>query len=106
MLGPLGYEVNEMVSLLSSLQLRVLRLGLLQDRDVGVGVFPEGQEVLVCTLRFRCIACHRVGATELEMGQRAGHEVPYDASVIQQLLELGGCGSSVVGQQVGLATHV
>ena len=29
------------------LQLRILRLGLLQDGDVGVGVFPEGEEVLV-----------------------------------------------------------
>jgi hypothetical protein len=27
------------------LQLRVLRLGLLQDGDVGVGVFPEREEV-------------------------------------------------------------
>ena len=29
------------------LQLGVLRLGFLQDGDVGVGVFPEGEEVLV-----------------------------------------------------------
>jgi hypothetical protein len=29
-----------------SLQLRVLRLGLLQDGDVGIGVFPDGEEVL------------------------------------------------------------
>jgi hypothetical protein len=30
-----------------SLQLRVLRLGLLQDGDVGIGVFPRGKELLV-----------------------------------------------------------
>ena len=29
------------------LQPGVLRLGLLQDGDVGVGVFPEGEEILV-----------------------------------------------------------
>jgi hypothetical protein len=29
------------------LQLPVLRLGFLQDGDVGVGVFPEGGELLV-----------------------------------------------------------
>jgi hypothetical protein len=29
------------------LQLRVLRLGLLQDRNVGVGVFPEREEIVV-----------------------------------------------------------
>jgi hypothetical protein len=34
------------------LQLRVLRLGFLQDRDVGVGVFPEGEEILVSGARF------------------------------------------------------
>ena len=29
------------------LQLGVLRLGLLQDGNVGVGVFPEGEELFV-----------------------------------------------------------
>ena len=29
------------------LQLRVLDLGLLQDRDVGIGVFPESEEIFV-----------------------------------------------------------
>ena len=29
------------------LQLRVLRFGLLQDGDIGVGVFPEGEEIFV-----------------------------------------------------------
>jgi hypothetical protein len=28
-------------------QLCVFRLGFLQDGDVGVGVFPEGEEILV-----------------------------------------------------------
>jgi len=36
-----------------SLQLGVFRLGLLEDRDVGVGVFPEGEEILVSSL---CLA--------------------------------------------------
>jgi hypothetical protein len=31
-----------------SLQLRVLRLGFLQDGDVGVGVFPEGAQDYTC----------------------------------------------------------
>jgi hypothetical protein len=29
------------------LQLRVLGLGFLQDGNVGVGVFPEGEEIFV-----------------------------------------------------------
>src|ERR1035441_9569861 len=28
-------------------QLRILRFSLLQDRDVGVGIFPEGEEIFV-----------------------------------------------------------
>ena len=35
-----------------SLHLRVLHLGLLQDGDVGVGVFPEGEEVLSMPLSY------------------------------------------------------
>jgi hypothetical protein len=30
-----------------SLQLRVLRFGFLQDGDVGIGVFPEREEILI-----------------------------------------------------------
>jgi hypothetical protein len=30
----------------------VLRLGVLQDRDVGIGIFPEIKEVLVGGFRF------------------------------------------------------
>ena len=30
------------------LQFRVLRLGLLQDGDVAVGVFPQREEILMC----------------------------------------------------------
>jgi hypothetical protein len=54
---------------LNSLQLRVLRLSLLQDRDVGVGVFPEGEEILVGGAGFGGVAGHRVGSAELKMGQ-------------------------------------
>jgi len=38
----------------------------------------------------------------LKMRQRSRHEVDHDAPVIQQLLELGGCRSAVVRQQVRL----
>jgi hypothetical protein len=78
----------------------------LQDGDVGVGVFPEREKVLVSSLCFGGVACHRVGAAELEMCQCSRHKVHYDASVIQQLLELGGCGRAVVSQQVRLAAQV
>src|SRR5580698_4303720 len=68
------------------LQLRVLRLGFLQDGDVGVGVFPKDEEVLVCTLRLGRITCHHVGATDLEMSQCAQWEIHDDAAMVEKLL--------------------
>ena len=35
------------VGALGLFQLRVLRLGFFEDGDVGVGVFPEGEEILI-----------------------------------------------------------
>lgn len=69
-----------------------------QDGDVGVGVgvFPEREEILLCSFCFSRVACHRVGATELEVGRCTRHTVQHDASVIHQPLELGSCGSTVV----------
>jgi len=40
----------------ASLQLRVLGLGLLEDRDVGVGVFPQSEKILVGGLCFRVVS--------------------------------------------------
>jgi hypothetical protein len=39
-----------------SWQLRVFRISLLQNRNAGVGVFPEGQEILVGGFRLGLIA--------------------------------------------------
>jgi len=88
------------------LQLRVLRLCFLQDGNVSIGLFPEAEGVLVGILRLGRIACHREGAPELKMGQCSRDKVLYDTPMIQQLLELGGCRSSVMCQQVGLATQI
>src|ERR1039458_6929481 len=51
------------------LQLCVLRLGFFQDGDVGVGVFPEREEVLVCTLRFGGVAGKGIGPAQLQARQ-------------------------------------
>ena len=48
-------------------QLRVLRLGLLQDGDVGVGVFPECEEVLVGNFCFLSVSRQHVSSAELKM---------------------------------------
>src|SRR5215469_2361127 len=90
------------------LQFRVLGLGLLQDGDVGVGVFPQCEEILIggegasvggvgiCALRSFCL--HGVGTRQAQMCQCSRSAVPDDTVVVEQLLELGGCGCTVACQ--------
>jgi hypothetical protein len=41
--------------------------GLLEDGDVGVGVFPEGEEVMVGGFGVGGVALELIGAGEAEM---------------------------------------
>ena len=70
------------------LQLCVLRLGLLQDGDVGVGVFPEGKEVLVSGAGTFFVATHRLRSAQLQVRECAQHEVLHDAAMVNELLKL------------------
>jgi len=80
------------------LELSVLRLGFLQDGNVGIGVFPEGEEVLILGTSLGSVAGENVGAGEAEMGERTEREVDHDAAVVQKPLKFCGCGTAVVGQ--------
>ena len=44
------------------LQIRIFNLRLLQERDVGIGVFPQGQEILVRSSSLGCVALQGVRA--------------------------------------------
>jgi len=50
-------------------QLLVFRFGLLQDRNIRVGILPEVKEILVGGFRPGCIAGHRISASDLKMSQ-------------------------------------
>jgi integrase len=50
-------------------QLRVLSLGCDENRNVGVGVFPESKEILVGRAGLSGVGLQRVGAPELQMRQ-------------------------------------
>src|SRR6266478_451985 len=81
-------------------QLRILSLGLLQDGDVWVGVFPQREEIFVraeCpdagrvgvrALQGSCL--HYVGAGETYMRERPREAISNDSPVLQYLLKLGG----------------
>jgi hypothetical protein len=49
------------------LQFRVLRLGLIEDGDVGVGVFPEGEEVLILIATLGRVSRNCVCASKAQM---------------------------------------
>jgi hypothetical protein len=49
------------------LQLGILRFSLLQDGDIGIGIFPEGEEILVSGACAGGVARKRAGAPQSEM---------------------------------------
>ena len=62
--GPPAYRST----MLLLLQLRILGFRLLVDGDVGVGVFPESEEVLVSCTGFGTFARENVGTAQPKFG--------------------------------------
>jgi hypothetical protein len=93
------------VDFLRLLQLGVLRLGFFEDGDIGVGVFPESEEILIGGERpdtsgigvraLRGSRLQRIRASYAQMRQRSRPAVPNDTAVVENLLKLGG-GSAVL----------
>src|SRR5580658_3731510 len=83
----------------SLLQFRVLGFGLFEDGDVGVGVFPEGEEIFVGSERpdvggigigpLRGSRLQGIRTSHPQMRQCSRPAVPYDADVVENLLKLG-----------------
>ena len=88
------------------LQLGVFSFRFFEDGNIGVGVLPEGEEVLIGAAAFRRITGHRVRARQTEMGQRAGKKIPHDAAVVEHFLKLGSRLAAFVLLQVGLAAKI
>jgi hypothetical protein len=90
-----------------SLQLRVLCLGFLQDGDVGVGVFPEREEIFVggeCPyaggIGIRSLRSSRLlglGTSHSQMRQRSRPAVPDYAAVVENPRKLGGSRAALSG---------
>ena len=62
-------------------------LACLRIGDVGVGVFPEREEILVSSAGFGRVFLHGVSAGQSEAGQRAPGEVPHQAAMVDELLK-------------------
>jgi hypothetical protein len=87
-------------------QLRVLRFGFLQDGDVGVGVFPQRQEILIRGPGSDRVALHSVSAGQAEAGQRAPWRVRHQAAVVDELLKFRCCRDVVVEREISFSTQI
>src|ERR1700722_15986208 len=87
-------------------QLRILRLGLLQYRDVGVGVSPERKEILVGNLCLGLVSRQHVGSAQLQVCQRADGVADHGPAVIKNFLEFDDSFGALSRSQICLATHI
>src|SRR5437868_6349016 len=88
------------------LQLRVLRLGLFQDRDVRVGVFPQRQKILVGGAGFGGVALQGIGAAQLEMRQSADGFVEHNPAMVEDSLKLCCCFFALVCGKISFSAHI
>src|ERR1700722_1973307 len=106
----LGGAVNRRVAFWRLLQLGVFGFGFLEDRDVGVGVFPEREKIFVGGERadaggigiraLRGLCLQSVRASHSQMRQRSRPAVPDDAAVVENLLKLNGGRTALSGCKV------
>jgi hypothetical protein len=75
------------------LQLAVFRLGLLQETNVGVDLFPNREESLVCGPSLCDVVLRRRCATEPQMSKRAKGAIGDSGAPIDKFLKFcGGLG--------------
>src|SRR5580692_7313824 len=87
------------------LQLRVLRLCLLQDRNLGVGVSPEREEILIGCPGFGCVTLHCASAGHAEMRQHAECVANRDSAAIHNFLKFSRGFGAAMQSQVCLAAQ-
>src|ERR1019366_1665052 len=104
-------EVEYALFALRELPMRALRITRRHlpptlSRDVGVGVFPEGKEILVGSAGTLRIAGQLTGARQLQARQRAHRQSHAQAAMVEDLLKLGRCFFALPHLQIGLAPAV
>ena len=91
---------------LALLQPGVLRLCLHQNRNVGVGVFPEGEKILVGKLCLDLVARESECSTQLQVCQHTNRIRADDPAMFENLLKLGGRVRIPVRGRESLAAHI
>ena len=91
-------------------------LASLLDGDIGIGIFPQRQEVLVtcqgagaCDVRIGTggvLRLQRIRSRHAESCERPSPAVPYDTAVVKNLLEFGGGFLALTCCHIRLAANV
>ena len=87
-------------------QLSGLCLRFLQDGDVGVGAFPEGEEILIGGAGFRRVPLPGVSTCQAQPGQRTPGKVRHQSSGLDEFLKFRCRSITVVEHEVGFPTQV
>src|SRR4029077_11163599 len=88
------------------LQLCILRLGFFQYVNIGVGILPESEELLVGGFCFCCVTRKSVGARQSQASERTDKIVDHYAAVIDELLELDRSGRPVTCHELRFAAKI
>src|SRR4029450_2873023 len=91
---------------LTLLQPGVLRLRLHQNRNAGVGVFPEGEKISVRELCLELVPRESECSAYCPACQNTNRLRPPDPAVIEDLLKLGGRFRIPVRGNQCLAAHI
>src|SRR5580693_209472 len=91
---------------LGLLELRVFRPSSDEDGDVGVGVFPQREEILISRLGLGGVALQDIGSADLEMRECAPRKVHHQSSMVDELLKFRCRSISIVQHQIGFTTQI
>lgn len=84
----------------------VLGFGLLEREEIGVGVFPEGEEILVVAASGFGIAGKDFGTGDLEVSERSGGGHVDESGMVEELLKFGGSFGAIFQLQISEATKI
>ena len=84
----------------------VLRFCCYKNWNVGVGVFPEREKILIGRFGFGALALQNIGARQSKMSECTPSAVLYSTAVTQDFLELRSCGGALTIGQICIAANV